>query len=202
MDVYLVICIIVIRLVSKNIYIIQFHCAVFKYRYVCCTVLFWCIAACSYLEQLITHYSLPTHYHSVIVKLVTVSEPSNDVMMMIASNNIYISRLMCVLRTDFVFNVRAWCIAISIRNPKSKTVLIFYSQKTINTLVKSQYISIHLVSFSRVKWQWITSILLLQNITIAQTYQISIHVDYMFSTCWYTLGTNTFSTCCNNPKKY
>ena len=56
---------------------------------------------------------------------------------------------------------------ISIRNPKSKTVLIFYSQKTINTLVKSQYISIHLVSFSRVKWQWITSILLLQNITIA-----------------------------------
>ena len=49
----------------------------------------------------------------------------------------------------------------SIRNPKSKTVLIFffffffffffYSQKTINTLVKSQYISIHLVSFSRVK---------------------------------------------------
>ena len=90
----------------------------------------------------------------------------------------------------------------SIRNPKSKTVLIFYSQKTINTLVKSQYISIHLVSFSRVKWQWITSILLLQNITIAQTYQISIHVDYMFSTCWYTLGTNTFSTCCNNPKKY
>ena len=23
----------------------------------------------------------------------------------------------------------------------------------------------------------------------------------MFSTCWYTLGTNTFSTCCNNPKK-
>ena len=78
----------------------------------------------------------------------------------------------------------------------------FYSQKTINTLVKSQYISIHLVSFSRVKWQWITSILLLQNITIAQTYQISIHVDYMFSTCWYTLGTNTFSTCCNNPKKY
>ena len=27
----------------------------------------------------------------------------------------------------------------------------FYSQKTINTLVKSQYISIHLVSFSRVK---------------------------------------------------
>ena len=95
----------------------------------------------------------------------------------------------------------------SIRNPKSKTVLIFFffffnSQKTINTLVKSQYISIHLVSFSRVKWQWITSILLLQNITIAQTYQISIHVDYMFSTCWYTLGTNTFSTCCNNPKKY
>ena len=44
----------------------------------------------------------------------------------------------------------------NIRNPKSKTVLIFfffffYSQKTINTLVKSQYISIHLVSFSRVK---------------------------------------------------
>ena len=110
-----------------------------------------------------------------------------------------IPRVQLTTTISFMPSVRItydWCEYTMniIRNPKSKTVLIFYSQKTINTLVKSQYISIHLVSFSRVKWQWITSILLLQNITIAQTYQISIHVDYMFSTCWYTLGTRV-STC-------
>ena len=36
-------------------------------------------------------------------------------------------------------------------NIKQDCPHFFYSQKTINTLVKSQYISIHLVSFSRVK---------------------------------------------------
>ena len=71
-----------------------------------------------------------------------------------------------------------------IRNPKSKTVLIFYSQKTINTLVKSQY------SFdtSRILFKSEITMNYKYSITskypaIAQTYQISIHVDYMFSTC-------------------